>query len=77
MRPQNWNPPIELSEAEAKIISKIRKAKLFIWLRKNRHLLFDEQFQKELAKVYKDSTVGLSPVPPAQLALTIILQAYY
>ncbi|MGK7917424.1 MAG: IS1182 family transposase [Prochloraceae cyanobacterium] len=76
MRPQNWNPPLELSEAEAKIISKIRKAKLFIWLRKNRHLLFDEQFQKELAKVYKDSTVGLSPVPPAQLALTIILQAY-
>ncbi len=49
MRPQNWNPPLELSEAEAKIISKIRKAKLFIWLRKNRHLLFDEQFQKELA----------------------------
>ncbi len=45
MRPQNWNPPIEPSEAEAKIMAKIRQAKLFIWLRKNRHLLFDEQLQ--------------------------------
>ena len=76
MRPPTWNPAIELSEVEAKIISKIRKAKLFIWLRKNRHLLFEEKFQEELAKIYKDSTVGLSPVPPAQLALAVILQAY-
>ena len=76
MRPQNWAPPIELSEAEAKIMAKIRKAKLFIWLRKNRHHLFDEELQAELAQIYKNSTVGLSPVPPAQLALAIILQAY-
>jgi len=76
MRPPTWNPPLELSEVEEKILRKIRKAKLFIWLRKNRHLLFDEKFQEELAKIYKDSTVGLSPVPPAQLALAIILQAY-
>ncbi len=76
MRPQNWTPPIELSKAEAKIRAKIRKAKLFIWLRKNRHHLFDEELQAELAKIYKNSTVGLSPVAPAQLALAIILQAY-
>ncbi len=76
MRPQNWAPPIELSKAEAKIMAKIRQAKLFIWLRKNRHLLFDEELQAELAKIYKNSTGGLSPVPPAQLALAIILQAY-
>ena len=68
MGPPTWNPPLELSEVEEKILRKIRKAKLFIWLRKNRHLLFDEKFQQELAKIYKDSTVGLSPVPPAQLA---------
>jgi len=28
------------------------------------------------ATIFKDSTVGLCPVPPAQLALAIILQAY-
>ena len=76
MRPQNWAPAIELSKAEAKIMAKIRQAKLFIWLRKNRHHLFDEELPAELAKIYKNSTVGLSPVPPAQLALAIILQAY-
>ncbi len=36
------------------------KLNQFIWLRKNRHLLFDEKFQQELAKIYKDSTVGLA-----------------
>jgi hypothetical protein len=34
------------------------------------------EFQQELAKVFKDSSVGLCPVAPAQIALTIILQAY-
>lgn len=30
----------------------------------------------ELATIFKDSTVGQCPVPPAQLALALILQAY-
>jgi len=30
MRPPNWNPPIKLSEAETAIISRIKRAKLFI-----------------------------------------------
>lgn len=76
MRPLKWNPPVELSATEAKIISQIRKAKLFVWLRNNRHKLFDPEIQEQLAQIYKDSTVGLCPVPPAQLALAIILQAY-
>ena len=68
MRPLEWNPPVELSAREAKVISKIRKAKLFVWLRENRHQLFDQEIQEELAKIYKDSTVGLCPVPPAQIS---------
>jgi hypothetical protein len=44
-------------------------------LRQIRHELFDREFQQELAKVFKDSNVGLCPVPPAQIALAIILQA--
>ncbi|MEG4812542.1 hypothetical protein QUA79_34710 [Microcoleus sp. F8-D1] len=38
--------------------------------------LFNDEFQEELATIFKDSTVGQGPVPPAQLALAIILQAY-
>lgn len=76
MRPLVWNPPIEMSAKEEKVAKRIRKAKLFVFLRQIRHELFDPEFQIELATVFKDSSVGLCPVPPAQLALAIILQAY-
>jgi Transposase DDE domain/Transposase domain (DUF772) len=76
MRPPIWQPPIELSPKESTVVKRIRKAKLFVFLRQIRHELFDSDFQLELAKIFKDSSVGLSPVPPAQLALFIILQAY-
>ena len=76
MRPPNWNPPLELSPTEQKVVKRIRKAKLFVFLRHCRHQLFNDEFQQELATLFKDSTVGFCPVPPAQLALAIILQAY-
>lgn len=76
MRPLIWEPPIELSSQEEKVAKRIRKAKLFVFLRQVRHELFDPGFQTELATVFKDSSVGLSPISPAQLALAVILQAY-
>ena len=54
----------------------LNEAQLFTFLREIRHLLFDETFQKELALMYADQPKGHPPVPPAQLALTTILQAY-
>jgi len=47
-----------------KVAKRIRKAKLFVFLRQIRHALFDAEFQTELATVFKDSTVGLCPVAP-------------
>jgi transposase len=76
MRPAPWQPPIAPSAQEALILRHIKRAKLFIWLREQRHVLFDAGFQDELAGMYTDSTVGHPPVPPAQLALATILQAY-
>ncbi|MDJ0597100.1 MAG: IS1182 family transposase [Pleurocapsa sp. MO_226.B13] len=76
MRPEPWNPPIDLSEKEAKIVKLIKRAKLFTFLREIRHLLFDEKFQEELSTMYAEAVTGHPPVPPAQLALTVILQAY-
>jgi transposase len=55
---------------------RIRRAKLFVFLRQWRHELCDATFQDELAALYKDSPLGQPPVPPAQLALATILQAY-
>jgi transposase len=54
----------------------VKRAKLFVFLRRHRHELFDDAFQTELAGIYKDSPFGQPPVPPAQLALATILQAY-
>ncbi|WP_442943506.1 hypothetical protein [Nostoc sp.] len=76
MRPRNWSPPIKLSALEQSIVKRIKRAKLFTFLKQYRHQLFDQQFQKELSKLYADSAQGYPPVPPTQLALVTILQAY-
>jgi transposase len=54
----------------------VRRAKLFVFLRNQRHEIFDEAFQRELSEIYRDSSLGRPPVPPARLALATILQAY-
>jgi transposase len=76
MRPLLWQPPIELSPAEATIVRRVRRAKLFVFLRQERHRLFDAVFQEELAAMYAPAPQGHPPVPPARLALATLLQAY-
>jgi hypothetical protein len=76
VRPVVWRPPAEPSPAEQAVIGAVRRAKLFVFLRLHRHELFDEGFQAELAAAYADRPKGQPPVPPAQLALATILQAY-
>lgn len=76
MQPAIWKPPVTLSPQEEQIVHKIRKAKLFVFLRHHRHDLFDEAFQKELASLYRPAERGQPPVAPAMLALALILEAY-
>jgi len=76
MRPPSWQPPIDPSPAEQTIMRLVKRAKLFVFLRRHRHELFTDAFQTELAVTYQDSPRGHPPVPPAQLALATILQAY-
>src|SRR2546426_1807906 len=76
MQPYLWLPPVALSKPETQIVERIRRAKLFVFLRHHRHELFDESFQAELATLYQDSGLGQPPIPSAQLALATILQAY-
>jgi hypothetical protein len=45
MEPSLWQPSVELSVQEGQIVKQIRKAKLFVFLRRHRHELFDEAFQ--------------------------------
>ena len=71
-----WSPPEELSKREAKVCARCkRNGKLYVFLRRHRHELFDEEFQAELAEMYSDSPKGHPPVAPALLAMVTILQA--
>jgi hypothetical protein len=64
------------SRLEQEVMKRVKRARLFVWLREHRHGLCDGDFQAELAGMYQDKPVGQPPVPPAQLALATILQAY-
>ncbi len=55
MRPEYWQPPIELSPAEAFVMERIKRAKLFVFLRQIRHELFDAAFQEELNHLFQES----------------------
>jgi hypothetical protein len=77
MRPRLWQPPVEVSGKEARVMRRIHRAKLFVFLRQQRHQLFSAEFQEELAsRLYADKPKGHPPIPPAQLALATLLQAY-
>lgn len=76
MRPSLWHPPVEPSSLEQMIILRIKRAKLFVFLRYHRHELLSDAFQEELAILYAASFRGHPPISPAQLALATILQAY-
>ncbi len=76
MQPLRWQPPVAFSIQEEQIVRRIRKAKLFVFLRQYRHILFDEPFQEELANLYRKEERGRPPVAPAMLALALILEAY-
>ncbi len=76
MQPPFWHSNVPLSTHEEQIVQRIRRAKLFVFLRHHRHDLFDEAFQQELATLYKSSKRGHPPIAPEQLALAVILQAY-
>src|SRR6187399_246698 len=73
--PIRWSVPVELSAEESAIASKLpRVGKFYVFLRTIRSELFDDAFQAELAAVYQPR--GTRPVPPALLAMVLLLQAY-
>lgn len=74
---QRWNPPIEPSPKEAKILKRLqRHRKLFGFLRMHRHEIFDEQFQSELEAMYRDTGAGAVPIAPALMCMVVLLQSY-
>ena len=53
-----------------------RVRKLFAFLRDERMALFDDAFQAELESMYRQTGAGKAPVPPALMAMAVLLQGY-
>lgn len=73
----HWQPREELSRQEQALMKRLdRVRKLLGFLRVHRRRLFDDAFQDELATMYRDTGAGKSPVPPALMAMAMLVQAY-
>jgi hypothetical protein len=74
---ERWYPKCEATRQEQFILKRLEtKRKLFGFLRRHRHEIFDDAFQAELESMYRDTGAGSDPVPPAQLAMALLLQGY-
>ena len=72
-----WNPNREITKQEQAILRRLRRhKKLFAFLREQRHELFDDKFQDELAAMYRDTGAGKEPITPALMAMATLLQDY-
>jgi hypothetical protein len=72
-----WTPATTITKKEAFLLKRLtRTKKLFGFLRQIRHELFDDEFQRELEGMYRGSGAGKTPVPPALMAMAVLLQAY-
>lgn len=72
-----WCPDAEPSKFEARILKRLKRVKkLFAMLRLYRLELFDDAFQTELADMYRGTGAGRPELPPAQLCMALLLQAY-
>jgi hypothetical protein len=73
-----WRPRLGYTKQEEALLRRLRTArKLFAFLRDHRHELFDDDFQAELAAMYRDTGAGADPVVPALMAMALLLQSYH
>ena len=71
----HWKVPAKLSADEQRLVARMRRtSRFFVFLREIRAELFTPEFQEELASAYEPR--GQHPVPPALLAMVMLLQAY-
>ena len=74
---KRWDPNQELSIQEQWLLGRLgRVRKLLGFLRRHRHELFDDAFQAELESMYREGGSGREPLPPALLAMAVLVQGY-
>jgi hypothetical protein len=69
--------PVELAPHEEALCRRLKThGRLYAFLRRQQHLIFDDAFGQQLAALRSDRPRGQLPVPPARLVLAVLLQAY-
>jgi hypothetical protein len=72
-----WTPPVAPTRQEQFLLKRLgRVRKLLGFLRLHRHELFDDAFQEELAAMYRTTGAGKVALPPAMLAMAMLVQGY-
>jgi len=73
-----WTPRKTVTRQEEYLLKRCRnKRKLFAFLYENRDVIFDDDFQQELAEMYRSTGAGKEPLCPALMAMALILQGYH
>jgi hypothetical protein len=74
---ERWTPRQDYTKQEDRLLRRLRKTRrLFAFLRDHRRELFDDAFQAELEGMYRSTGAGKDPIPPALLAMVVLLQSY-
>lgn len=72
-----WNPAVAPTRQEQFLLKRLdRVRKLLAFLRLHRHELFAEAFQNELASIYRTTGAGKDALPPAMMAMAMLVQGY-
>src|SRR6202163_382544 len=72
-----WNPPVAPTRQEQFLLKRLgRVRKLLGFLRVQRHELFTDAFQDELASMYRTTGAGKDALPPAMMAMAMLVQGY-
>src|SRR5262245_5617645 len=72
-----WTPPVTLTRREQFLLKRLgRVRKLLGFLRVHRHELFNDVFQADLASMYRATGAGKDALPPAMMAMAVIVQGY-
>jgi hypothetical protein len=74
---KRWRPKVEPTAAEQRVLARVSKSRrLFGFLRMHRHEIFDDDFQDQLAAMYRGTGAGEEAQPPALLCMALMLQGY-
>src|SRR6266852_6985031 len=72
-----WTPSVAPTRQEQFLLKRLDRVwKLLGFLRVQRHELFNDAFQDELASMYRTTGAGKDALPPALMAMAMLVQGY-